>query len=122
MSKGRVLLIDDEQIFSNNLKSFLELHEYECEVVSNGKQGLQTIEQWSPDIIVLDVLMPHMDGFTMLRELKRKDMSVPCIVVSARQKLKDLFEVEDVARFLCKPISMEEIEQNIRNVIDEKKE
>ncbi len=122
MAKTRILLIDDEPVFCSNFKTFMQLHEFECHVATNGKEGMDKIRAEKPDLVVLDILMPNMDGYTMLRELKKNNISLPCIILTAREKLKDLFEMESVSRFVSKPIEMNDLKTIIENVLEEEKE
>ncbi|MFC1809244.1 response regulator [Candidatus Omnitrophota bacterium] len=122
MTKARILLIDDEPVFCSNFKTFMQMHKYECHIAVNGKEGMEKIRAEKPELVVLDILMPNMDGYTMLRELKKNNISVPCIILTAREKLKDLFEMESVSRFISKPIEMSALKKIIDNVLKEEKE
>lgn len=122
MAKKRILLIDDEPVFCSNFKTFMQLYEFECNIATNGKDGMDKILAERPELVILDILMPNMDGYTMLRELKKNNISVPCIILTAREKLKDLFEMESVSRFVAKPIEMNDLKTIIESVLEEEKE
>ena len=122
MAKTKLLLVDDEPVFGRNFKNFMDLHDYDCHVAIDGKAGIEILLQERPDILILDVLMPNMDGYTMLREMKKKNIQIPCIIVTAREKLKDLFDIEQISRFVPKPFDMEKIKGIIEEVLQEEKE
>lgn len=123
METKKILLIDDEPIFCGNFKSYMGMHGYECDIAANGKEGMEKIMASKPALIILDILMPNMDGYTMLRELKKNNISIPCIVLTAREKLKDLFEMERVSHFISKPVEMAKLKGIVDEVLQtEKKE
>ena len=115
MGVKKIILIDDEPDFVNNVKAYFEMHNYECFTATNGQEGLAKIEKEQPMLIILDILMPNMDGYTMLRELKKRKIDMKCIVITAKEKLKDLFELEKVDRFLTKPFEL----SKLKDIVDE---
>jgi len=115
MAKEKIILIDDEPDFVQNVKSYFEMFNYTCLSACNGQEGLKIIETEKPRLMILDILMPNMDGYTMLRELKRRKINIPCIIITAKGKLKDLFELEKVDRFITKPFEL----KKLKEVVDE---
>ena len=111
----KIILIDDETGFTKNVQSYFEMHGYKCLISSNGQEGLAKIEKEQPALMILDILMPNMDGYTMLRELKRRKINIKCIIITAKGRLKDLFELERVDRFLTKPFDL----QRLKKIVDE---
>ena len=79
----RILLVDDDQELANMLNEFLELHGLEVEVSESGQAALEKIESESPDLVLLDVMLPGMDGFSVLREI-RASHELPVIMLTAR--------------------------------------
>jgi len=120
--KAKILLIDDEPVFSNNFKAYMQMNEYWCQLAANGTEGMEKVFAEKPDVIILDILMPNMDGFTLLRELKKRGQTTPCIILTAREKLKDLFETEHIARFVSKPVELAKLKEIIEAVLREAKE
>ncbi len=92
MGKPKILIVDDEPFNVDYLEQ--ELEEYECETISasNGQEALDMIEREAPDVVLLDIMMPVLDGFEVLRRLKanpdRRD--IPVIVISASNDLKSV--------------------------------
>ena len=83
MSGERVLVVDDEPQIRRALNSALTAHGYAVAVAEDGATALETIASWAPDAVVLDLVMPGVDGFEVLRET-RTWSPVPIIVLSAR--------------------------------------
>ncbi|HTY81870.1 MAG TPA: response regulator transcription factor [Dehalococcoidales bacterium] len=83
MKRFRILIVDDEARILNFLVSKLRASGYDVLTASNGTEGLDQVKAQEPDLIVLDVLMPKMDGLTMLKEL-RSFSSLPVIVLTAK--------------------------------------
>lgn len=113
----KIILIDDEPDFVQNVQSYFEMHGYECLAACNGQEGLELIEKERPALMILDILMPNMDGYTMLRELKKRRINMMCIVMTAKEKLKDLFELEKVDRFLTKPFELHKLKEIVTQML-----
>ena len=112
----KILLVDDDQDFALVLTTRLEANGYEVSVAHNGKTGMFKFENEKPDLIVVDLVMPEMDGYTMLKELRRNNLlgNTPVIVLTAREGLKDLLAMEGVRDYLVKPFGTEELLDRIR--------
>jgi DNA-binding response OmpR family regulator len=104
----KILVVDDEEKLAANLKVFLELNGYEVFVGNDGEQGLERARAHKPDLIISDVMMPKMDGYSMLKELKMdQELSqTPVIMLTAKDGLSDLCEIEGSAQFLVKPFDL----------------
>lgn len=118
VSNGRVLIIDDEPQIRRALRSALGGHDYEVETAEDGAEGLIQIATWSPDVIVLDLVMPGPDGFDVLRET-RSWSQVPIIVLSARGQEPDKIRALDLGAddYLTKPFSVQELLARLRAVM-----
>jgi two-component system KDP operon response regulator KdpE len=113
----RVLVVDDEPRILNFLSSKLRVSGYEVLTASNGAEALEQVQAQEPDLVVLDVLMPRMDGFETLKEL-RAFSPVPVIILSAKgtnaDKVKGLHLGAD--DYLAKPFSPDELVARIEAV------
>jgi DNA-binding response OmpR family regulator len=91
-----VLLVEDDSFLANIYKTKLEMEKFKVTVGENGEEGLDLAEKKKPDIILLDILMPKMDGFAVLEELKKKSdtKNIPVIL------LTNLGQKDDVERGL----------------------
>jgi DNA-binding response OmpR family regulator len=117
MKQLRVLVVDDEQRILNFLSSKLRASGYEVLTASNGVEALEQLQAQEPDLVVLDVMMPRMDGFETLKEL-RSFSSVPVIILSAKGTNSDKVKGLDLGAddYLAKPFSPDELIARIEAV------
>ncbi len=118
MSGERVLIVDDEPQIRRALRTALTAHGYEVEVAEDGRTGLEAIAAWAPDAVVLDLVMPGVDGFEVLRQT-RAWSDVPVIVLSARGQETDKVAALDGGAddYLTKPFGMGELLARLRVVL-----
>ncbi len=85
MQKTKILIVDDNQITLKLVTKYLESNEFEVTVASNGQECIVSVEKSRPDIILLDVMMPKLDGYETIKQLKAKDETkdIPVIIVTA---------------------------------------
>ncbi len=114
-SSARVLVIDDEPQIRRALRTALDAHGYIVEAAVDGTEGLEKIAAWEPDAIVLDLVMPGLDGFEVLRQL-RTWTDAPVIVLSARGQEPDKVAALDQGAddYLTKPFGMGELLARLR--------
>ena len=117
--KKKILIVDDEIDFINMIKIRLEAKDYEVLGANDGQEGLKVAQDEKPDVILLDILMPGKDGYTMIRELKLNDdtKDIPVIVVTAKTGMSDLFKVEGIDNYLVKPFDDKELLRRIEKVL-----
>jgi DNA-binding response OmpR family regulator len=115
----RVLIIDDEADLVKAVSTRLVSKGYEVISAYDGKEGVLKAGAEIPDAIVLDIMMPGKDGYTVIRELKKDPATrnIPVIVLTAKPEMKDLFEPEGVEYYMTKPFDNAELLGNIENVI-----
>lgn len=117
--KPLILLVDDESAITENLAPFLERSGFNVLVASNGGEAIKLVEAQNPDLIVLDVLMPVMDGREVLRQLRKADNWLPIILLTqvgeATERAMALEEGAD--DYLNKPFDPHELVARIRAVI-----
>jgi DNA-binding response OmpR family regulator len=117
--KTKLLLVDDEESIISTLKTFLELSGFEVITASNGVEALAYVPQHRPDLIVLDVLMPHLDGRETLRQLRKREDWTPVIlltqVAGTAQRIMAIEEGAD--DYLNKPFDPQELVVRIRAVL-----
>jgi len=104
----KVLVIDDEEKLRANLTIYLEMNGFTVIQAIDGEEGLERLKNDKPDIIISDVMMPGMDGYTMLKEIRAKMEydSVPIIMLTAKESISDLYELEGANEFIPKPFEM----------------
>ena len=114
----KILVADDEQQLALAVKIRLQSRWYTVVTASDGQQALQLAAQEKPDLIILDVLMPVMDGYSCLREINTRfgRGKIPVIVLTARDRMKDLFELEGIEDYVIKPFDHEDLLVRIERV------
>lgn len=108
--KKRILVIEDEEHIADGLKLNLNLQGYDVKIASNGLAGLEKWQTWNPNLIVLDIMLPLMDGYSVLKNIRNVDEKIPVLILSAKgnaeDKIKGLrFGVDD---YLSKPFDLDE--------------
>jgi len=118
---GRVLVVDDEEQNRELLRDLLEVQGHEVIEAENGKQALQKVTENLPDVVLLDVMMPELNGFEVCRKLKvdPKTAPIPVLLVTVLTDRSDrLTGIEAGANdFLSKPIDREDLRLRVRNAI-----
>jgi DNA-binding response OmpR family regulator len=116
--KTTVLTADDDPQLLRLVMRNLQLEGYEVLVASDGQQALEQIETHQPDLVLLDVMMPRMDGFTVCQRV-REFSSVPILLVTARGQDQDKIRGLDLGAddYLTKPFSVEELLARVRAVL-----
>lgn len=111
----RVLIVEDEPPLARALAVTLRANRYEATVAHTGAAGLDAVANWHPDLIVLDLGLPDLDGMEVLRAV-RAWSSVPVVVLSARQTSDDKVEALDAGAddYVTKPFGMDELLARIR--------
>ncbi len=118
VKKTTILTADDDPQLLRLMSRNLQLEGYEVLVASDGQQALEQIEQKSPDLVLLDVMMPRMDGFSVCQRV-REFSAVPIIIVTARGQDQDKVRGLDLGAddYLTKPFSIDELLARVRAVL-----
>ena len=114
-----ILLVDDEEAITANLSPFLERSGYGVLIATNGEEALEKIQEIGPDLVVMDVLMPKMDGREALRSLRRMDNWTPIILLTqVGEAVERAMALEEGADdYLNKPFDPHELVARIRAVL-----
>jgi two-component system response regulator VicR len=117
----KILVVDDDKDITESLQSMLTREGYEVMTASDGEEGLAGVGRHNPDIILLDLMMPKMNGFEVLREVRQKfkDKWRPIIIISAKTDLESLKQCYglEADHYLTKPCSLENILRGIETMI-----
>jgi DNA-binding response OmpR family regulator len=109
--KKRVLVVEDEDHIAEGLKLNLELKGYTVRIVPDGIAALKDWKEWRPDLIVLDIMLPGIDGLSVLRNIRLEDKRIPILILSAKgdpeDKVKGFSHGTD--DYLSKPFNLEEL-------------
>ena len=119
----KILVIDDEPELVKALKIRLGSEGYEVVTAFDGERGIEKAQTENPDLIVLDIMMPKLDGFATLQELKRiathDNPLPPVVVLTARDRLRDLFESEGIKDYVVKPFEHQDLLERIKKLLKE---
>ena len=118
-SGPRVLVVDDEPAVREALRRALELEGYSVELAQNGAEALRLVNAIEPDVVVLDVLMPEVDGLAACRRLREEGSRVPVLMLTARAGVGDRVDGLDAGAddYLVKPFALEELLARIRALL-----
>ncbi len=110
ISKKKILIIEDDRHIAEGLKLNLSLKGYEVMIAPDGPDGLREWREWKPDLIVLDIMLPRIDGLSVLRSIRLEDERLPILILSVKSepeyRVKGLsYGVDD---YLSKPFNLEE--------------
>ncbi len=117
-----ILLVDDEPQTRDLLRLMLKRDGYEVFEAEDGYEALEKVRALVPDMVLLDVMMPDIDGLTVCREIRKDEMltAVPVLMLSARTHMEAVEKgiLAGATRYLTKPIGRKELLQHIREVFD----
>jgi two-component system response regulator AtoC len=115
MRKKRILIIDDEQPLLESLEMFLSEKGYEIQCALSATEGLAKTNDFAPDIIILDIRLPDMDGLDVLQELRRKYGKISTIMITAFHDMDTTIKAMKLgaSEYITKPIDVEELERAI---------
>jgi len=120
MKNLKILLVDDEEEFVTTLAERLELRGLQARTALNGEAALQMIEADTPEIVILDVLMPGIGGFEVLRRIKAQHPQIPVILLTGRGSEKEGVKGMGLGAFdyLMKPLNIEELIKKMQEAIE----
>ncbi|HOW35036.1 MAG TPA: response regulator [Candidatus Omnitrophota bacterium] len=115
----KILVVDDEADILSVIRFRLEAKGYEVTTAINGQEALDKLKTEVVDLIITDVLMPVMDGFTLYKELKKNLITaqIPVIVLTARGLMEDTFKVAGVDDFIPKPFESHELLAKVESLL-----
>lgn len=115
----KILVVDDEKLIRNVVREYLENESYEVMEAEDGMQALELMDHETPDLLIVDIMMPHMDGFSFCKELKQEGRNIPTIMLSARGEEFDKltgFEL-GIDDYVTKPFSPKELMARVKAVL-----
>ncbi|MBL7939625.1 MAG: response regulator transcription factor [Flavobacteriales bacterium] len=115
----KLLLVEDDPNLGNLLVEYLRAKGYEADLRTDGQQGRNAYDKGGYDLLILDVMMPQKDGFTLAREIRQKDVSTPIIFVTAKSMKQDTIQgfQSGADDYITKPFGMEELLLRIAAVL-----
>jgi DNA-binding response OmpR family regulator len=120
MSRIKVVLAEDEPSLGQIVKESLETRDFEVFLAENGELAYQFYQEERPDVLVLDVMMPKKDGFTLAKEIREENKTIPIIFLTAKSQTRDVLDGFEHGGndYLKKPFSMEELIVRIHALLD----
>lgn len=116
---SRILIIEDNSDLAFGLRKTLEFEGHEVNVAEDGPSGLETAREWGPELVLLDLMLPGMDGFQILRELRGGGFNVPVLMLTARGEEADVVMGFDSGAddYVTKPFSTLELLARVRALL-----
>ncbi|QQZ62454.1 response regulator transcription factor [Paenibacillus sonchi] len=120
----RILIVEDEVHLAEALTQILKKQNYSVDAVHDGRSGLDYAQSGIYDLLLLDIMMPEMDGFTVLKKLRSGGISTPVIMLTAKGEITDMVAGLDYGAddYIAKPFSSEELMARIRAALRRKGE
>ncbi len=120
MDKKKILVVDDEPDFLEMIKIRLEANNYEVITALNGKEGLEKVKQEKPDAVLLDILMPELDGLRVLRRIRRDNKNLPVFIITAFSN-EERFKVANklhASGFIVKTADLKQEVDSINSILN----
>lgn len=121
----RILVVEDEEAIAKGLRFNFEREGYQVDVAGDGPSALELYESAQPpvDLVVLDLMLPMMSGYEICRSLRRLDLDIPVLALTARTLSEDKIQAFDVGvdQYMTKPFSLPELLSRVRNLLDKRR-
>ena len=116
---ARILIAEDDQGVRTSLTRALTFQNYKVTAVNDGSQALEAVDAQLPDLVILDVSMPHVDGLTACRMIREKYRSLPILMLTARHEISDRVAGLDAGAddYVVKPFALEELSARVRSML-----
>ena len=121
MAKGRVLIVDDERAAGEGLRDLLAAEGYETVAEADGVAGLARVEEFLPSVVITDVLMPRMDGFALLREIRQRYPEMAVILLTGQGSVEmalRAIQEEGAYHYFEKPIDMKKLRLVVERAVE----
>ena len=115
----KILITDDDHDLVEAMKIRFEREGYEVMVAYNGEECLEQARTWRPHLIILDVAMPKMDGYSAVKILKSEEATknIPIIILTGKDRLEDIFKMEGVKAYFVKPVEYHVLAQKVKTLL-----
>lgn len=121
MEPANILVIEDDDIVARTIERSLRGDEFHVELASSGVEGLKTARRNRPDLVILDIIMPGMDGYAVCREIRADPVLAPTPVLFLTAKIKDEDKITGFNAgaddYLCKPFNIDELVLRVRAIL-----
>ncbi|MDT2304364.1 response regulator transcription factor [Paenibacillus larvae] len=119
-----MLVVDDDEKITSMLRRGLAFEGYTVEVANDGSQGLRLMMEYDPQLMILDVMMPHVDGWEVCRRVREGGSDVPILMLTAKDEISDRVKGLDIGAddYLVKPFALEELLARVRVLLRRRSE
>lgn len=121
----KILVVDDEADIREIIQARLISNGYEIIAAEDGFIALSLAKREKPDLIILDIMMPRMDGYSALRELRKDNETadIPVLILSVKEKdkMEDMFYFQNISDYIEKPFDSEELLEKVKRILQENK-
>jgi two-component system OmpR family response regulator len=117
--QAKILLVEDDQNFGDVLRSYLEMHDYDITLATDGEAGFKAFHQGKYDLCIFDVMMPKKDGFTLAAEVRETDKETPIVFLTAKSMKDDIINGFRIGAddYITKPFNSEELLYRIQAIL-----
>jgi DNA-binding response OmpR family regulator len=115
---GDILLVEDDIVVADVLRRILVRAAYTVRIATDGIHALEALGQDRPAVLILDLVLPRMNGFTVLEHMRQQQMTLPVIVITANPLYLDSVRTVGILHVLLKPFLIEELLAALRAIID----
>jgi len=117
----KILIVDDEEDIQKLLKIRLEQEGFAVLIAGDGEKGIKIAELEMPDLVILDIMMPKIDGYSCLKEIRRiqKTRDIPILMMSGKEeeKVRDLFAFQKISGYLEKPFELDNLVAKAKEIL-----
>ena len=116
-----ILIVDDEEIVVEISKRKLSERGYEVLTAANGEEALDILKKKKPDLIILDIQMPKMNGYTFVMERNKvpEYLSIPIVILSAYGEMEPILKRHGIKAYLLKPLKLQELLDTVKQYVGE---
>ena len=121
--KKKILLIDDDKGIVEVIRRALEESQFDVIPAYDGKEGLMQVKLERPDLIILDISMPSMNGYEFMRALRTNnivegDSMPPVVMLTAKQEMEEIFRMEGAKEYLVKPVDPLNVVEKVKSLLE----
>jgi two-component system, OmpR family, alkaline phosphatase synthesis response regulator PhoP len=120
-SQKKILVVDDEEDMQKLVKIRLEQEGFAVITAGDGEKGVKAAELEMPDLIIMDIMMPNMDGYSCLKEVRKiqKIKDTPVLMLSGKEeeKIRDLFAFQKISGYMEKPFELDNLVAKIKEIL-----
>jgi two-component system response regulator MprA len=120
--RAKILVVDDDEKITSLLRRSLTFEGYDVQTAHDGREGLRKMLETEPDLVVLDVMMPNLDGWEVCERIRKSGSNVPILMLTAKDEVKDRVKGLDLGAddYLVKPFALEELLARVRALLRRK--